>query len=394
MTRISHSFIALVAACAMLPAATSAQEIAENGDIVVTGRSLADTEAALKACLDRSCPPDEDIRATLAHAENQFVEGDYKDARGTLLSSLGRNRKHKGGYPVDVSNLLRANANVAEHLGEADSYRLSVLGLRDVLKKGLPEDDFRVLAAELEVADSRQKLGYPDEARRKYEDIEKLALKHGIPRLAAMARVRYLSSLVLRAQSAKTTFNRRRAAKALDAYIAEPTKGAEVYGYVAEILKSRLDRSFGVGDSTEALIKRFTELGGSKRPVLLAANPIEQDQAALTRSLAGGSDLNRMTLENVENRWVDIGFWINPDGKIDDMEVLRSKGTVNWVKPVLKSIRSRIYTPINDKESPGFYAVERYSLTANWTKFNTGTRMRKRSPILSIKKLDLSNDNQ
>ena len=87
-------------------------------EIVVTARSIKDTEADLKACLARKCPPDQDIKATLAHAENQFVAGDYRNARSTLVNSLGRNRRHKGKYPVEVSDLLRANGNVATHLGE------------------------------------------------------------------------------------------------------------------------------------------------------------------------------------------------------------------------------------------------------------------------------------
>src|SRR5689334_5748720 len=72
----------------------------ENPTIVVTGRSLADTAKALKDCLARHCPPDEDVAATIAHAENQFVSGDYKSARQTLLAGSGRNKRHAKQYPV------------------------------------------------------------------------------------------------------------------------------------------------------------------------------------------------------------------------------------------------------------------------------------------------------
>ena len=50
-----------------LPAAAQNES---KREIVVTARSLKDTEADLKACLARKCPPDQDIKATLAHAEN------------------------------------------------------------------------------------------------------------------------------------------------------------------------------------------------------------------------------------------------------------------------------------------------------------------------------------
>jgi tetratricopeptide (TPR) repeat protein len=377
-------------ASAMAPAI--AQEEAKK-EIVVTARSLKDTNDALRKCLERKCPPDEDIKATLAHAENQFVEGDYKSARKTVLSSLGRNRKHKGGYPEELSNLLRANANIAEHLGEADAYRLSVLDMRDVLKGAYKADDLRVIGAELEVADSRMRLGYFDEARAKYREIAKEALAFGKPTVAALADLRTISSFVQEAQSAKTDFNIDRANKAIDAFVALPPKGAERYTIVAEILRTRLDRIAGKPDSTNDLIKRYAAMGlGEDRPVLVAANPIKTNEAHAARMNAGGSDLNRMSATATEDRWVDIGFWINSDGKVEDTEILRSMGSTTWIKPVLDHINSRIYTPAKAKEGhePGFYAVERYSLTAQWVNDNTGTRIRRRSAIPQIQRIDLS----
>jgi hypothetical protein len=58
-------------------------------DVVVTGVRLKDTEAALKACIARKCPPKEDIDATMAHAENEFVAGDYQ-VRGRHCSAASR----------------------------------------------------------------------------------------------------------------------------------------------------------------------------------------------------------------------------------------------------------------------------------------------------------------
>src|SRR4051794_22444833 len=81
--------------------------------IVVTGRR--DSEAALKACLERHCPPKEDIDATLAYAEQLFEAGDYAGARTVLKRSLGRNAGEARRYPVEVSDLYRANGLVANH---------------------------------------------------------------------------------------------------------------------------------------------------------------------------------------------------------------------------------------------------------------------------------------
>jgi hypothetical protein len=156
-------FLAPLAATLTVAPAIAADS---DGPIIVTAQPLAETAAALAACLERSCPPDQDIAATLAHAENQFVAGGYKAARTTLLKSIDRNRAHGGAFPVPVSDLYRANGRVAEHVGEARSFQSSVLEMRDTLREGLGRDDPRVLGAQIEVGDSRAKLGFPDEAAR------------------------------------------------------------------------------------------------------------------------------------------------------------------------------------------------------------------------------------
>ena len=362
-------------------------------EIVVTARSLKDTESDLKACLARKCPPDQDIKASLAHAENQFVEGNYRDARSTLVNALGRNRKHKGQYPIEVSDLLRANGNVAAHLGEANVYRLSVLDMRDTLKSALKSNDYRVFGAEIEVADSRMKLGYLDEASDKYLEVEKRALSVGLPQVAAIARLRDLSLRVQRAETEKTAFRKKEALDGIDAFLNAPTGGSEDIKIAAEILKSRLDRASGNSETADRLIARYAALGGTNRPVLLYSTPIKMNEAQAARAMAGGSDLNRIGTQVVENRWVDVGFWIGADGKVDAPEILRNKGDTDWADVVLKAIKTRIYAPLKmegDDASLGVYAIERYSLTAQYENDVTGTRIRQRSPIARIERTDLT----
>jgi hypothetical protein len=373
--------------------ATAMAQDEDKREIVVTARSLKDTEADLKACLARGCPPDQDIKATIAHAENQFVEGDYRNARETIVRSLGRNRKHKGDFPIEVSDLLRANGNVAAHLGESDAYRISVLDMRDTLKSALKPDDFRVFGAEIEVADSRMKLGYLDEASDKYLQIERQALAKKLPQVAAIARLRDLSLRVQRAESEKTAFRKKEATDAIDAFLLQPTAGAEQFKIVAEVMKSRMDRTTGSTATTDALIARYAALGGTDRPVLLHAKPIEMNEAQAARADAGGSDLNRRGMQVVDKRWVDIGFWISADGKVDEPEIIRQSGNTDWTDVVLKSIKTRIYAPLRaekDGSSPGIYAVERYTLTAQYEDDVTGTRIRQRSPVAKIERIDLT----
>lgn len=365
----------------------------EKREIVVTARSLKDTEADLKACLNRKCPPDQDIKATIAHAENQFVEGDYRNARDTLVRSLGRNRKHKSEFPIEVSDLLRANGNVAAHLGESNAYRISVLDMRDTLKSALKPDDYRVFGAEIEVADSRMKLGYLDEASDKYLQIERQAFAKGLPQVAAIAKLRDLSLRVQRAESEKTAFRKKEASDAIDAFLLQPTAGAEQFKIVAEVMKSRMDRNSGNTTTTDALIARYAALGGTDRPVLIHAKPIEMNEAQAARAAAGGSDLNRRGMQVVDKRWVDIGFWISADGKVDEPEIIRQQGNADWTDVVVKSIKSRLYAPLKaekDGTSPGVYAVERYTLTAQYEDDVTGTRIRQRSPVAKIERIDLT----
>src|SRR3569833_2359666 len=101
--------------------------------IVVTGRSLRDTEQALRDCLARKCPPDQDIDASLAHAENLFVAGKYQEAREVTLAALSRNHGYGKTYPVPVSDLYRANSRIAAHLGEGKDYEWSVGAMHRVL---------------------------------------------------------------------------------------------------------------------------------------------------------------------------------------------------------------------------------------------------------------------
>ncbi len=362
-------------------------------EIVVTARSLKDTESDLKACLARKCPPDQDIKASLAHAENQFVEGNYRDARSTLANALGRNRKHKGNYPIEVSDLLRANGNVAAHLGEANIYRISVLDMRDTLKGALKSNDYRVFGAEIEVADSRMKLGYLDEASDKYLEIEKRALSAGLPQVAAIARLRDLSLRVQRAETEKTAFRKKEALDGIDIFLKAPTGGTEEFKIAAEILRSRLDRASGNTETADKLIARYASMGGTNRPVLLYSSPIKMNEAQAARAMAGGSDLNRIGTQVVENRWVDVGFWIGVDGKVDEPEILRNKGDTDWADVVLKAIKTRIYAPLKmegDGASLGVYAIERYSLTAQYENDVTGTRIRQRSPVARIERTDLT----
>lgn len=381
----------------LLASAANAAPESANREIVVIGQSLKDTEKALADCIARGCPPDEEIRAALAHAENQFVTGEYRDAKSTLNKTASRNRKYGDKYPIEVSDLFRASSRIAEHLGEGKQFQLSVLDMRDTLKEALPAEDARVMVAQIEVGDSRAKLGYPDEALRIYKDVEEKAAKANLPRVSAFARLRGLLLNYSRGEEGQFAAIKQKARDGLSEMVQRPTPGAEDMALVAEVALARIERKEGKGQSTEAIIRRFAEKGGADRPILLSAEPIKlPDNPRMNADKSVGGNVLAFTAANFEDRWIDVGFWVNANGLVSDVEVLRSEGGIDWAKLVSESIKSRIYAPLkktDEDANPAYYMVERYTYTARYMDETTGTRIARRSPQPRIERIDITPEN-
>lgn len=378
----------------MLAISASAAEEPSNREIVVIGQSLKDTEKAWQDCIKRACPPDEEIRAALTHAENQFITGDYRDAKTTLNKTVGRNRKHGDNYPVEVSDLFRASSRISEHLGEADQFRLAVLDMRDTLREGLPAGDPRAMVAQIEVGDSRAKLGYPKEAIRIYKDVAETAFKAGHMRVGTYSELRRLLLEYAIADDSDYKADMDKAVQGLRAIADKPAAGAEDFGLVAAVTLARLDRKAGNDGSTAAIVKRFADRGGANRPILLSSEPIKLPDAAGLDQKSG--NVLAISQGYIEDRWIDVGFWVNANGLVSDTEVLRSSGNTRWAKLVTDSINSRIYAPLksrNEAAAAGFYMVERYTFTARYMDEVTGTRIRQRSPVPRIERIDITPEN-
>lgn len=385
---------ALVLSAAFMATAVHAEDAPANREIVVIGQSLKDTEKAWQDCISRGCPPDEEIRAALAHAENQFITGDYRDAKTTLNKTVGRNRKHGGQYPIEVSDLFRASSRISEHLGEGDQFRLAVLDMRDTLREGLPEGDPRTMVAQIEVGDSRAKLGYPKEAIRIYRDVAEKAFKAGQARVGTYADLRRLLLEYAVADESDYKADIEKALQGLKKMADAPPAGAEDFGLVAAVTLARLDRKAGNTGSTAAIVKRFADRGGANRPILLSSEPIKLPDAVTLEGRNG--NVLGISQGNIEDRWIDVGFWVNANGLVSDTEILRSSGNSRWAKLVLDSINSRIYAPLKSKgdaAAPGFYMVERYTFTARYMDEVTGTRIRQRSPVPRIERIDITPEN-
>ncbi len=410
--------LAGMALCTVAPAYAFAND--DERQIVVTATPLSTTEKALADCIARNCPPDQEIRAALAHGENQFVAGKYRDAKSTLYKTVGRTRKFGDEYPIEVSDLFRARSRIAEHLGEPNDYQISVLDIRDVLRKGVGRDDPRALIAQIEVGDSREKLKYPEEAMRIYDAVSEEAKAKGEIRISQFARLRKNMLLYNFAIAKRLDSDKRSALIEIQKIADTENADAPDVKIMAEVALAKLERSIGRMDRTNAIIQKFALRDGATKPILLSSQPIKfapkgnivegerdtREAAALglnasrlgELSVVDGSDIKRFGIQ-FEGRWVDIGFWINANGNIENTEVLRSSGSTDgWLKPIVTSINSRIYAPLNTKKiasEGGIYMVERYTYTARYLDVSgeTGTRIAKRGSKPRIEMINLTSEN-
>lgn len=365
-------------------ASTASAQSADEGSqqtIIVTGSSLAQSERNLRECLARNCPPEEDIAATLAHVENQFIAGDYAAARRTNKASLARNARFAERLPVQVSNLYRAGSRIAVHLGEGQDYESSTWGIKRALKEGLPKTDPQLIGADLEIANMQASLGRTVVARDTYEKAAKDADKIGRPDLAAMARLRL--AWLEQVEGDKGVTRRK-----LRAIAEDRRPETRVARLSALILLARLDREAGKPQSSDAVI---AELRGARlpKPVLVYSPPVRTPGRRIDEG-EEGSTTRLMAMQNFEDRWVDVGFWVTSDGRVNEAEILRSSGNTSWAKPLMESISGRIYAPAAG-DMDGTYRVERYTFTSLWGDM-TGSRIRARSPAARIEYLDLTND--
>ena len=366
----------------VLAAPAAAQDGEGSGQtIVVTGTPLDQTERNLRECIARKCPPEEDIAASLAHVENQFVAGDYSAARRTNKASLERNRKYADRLPVEVSYLYRAGSRIAVHLGEGQDYERSTWGIRRALKEGLPATDPQLVAVDLEIANMQASLGRTSEAHDTYEKAAKDAEKIGRPDLAAMARLRIAW---LEQVGGDIGLTRRK----LRALAEDRRPEVKVARLSALILLARLDRKEGDAGSSTALIEELRGAGLPK-PVLLYWPPVQTVGRQVERGEIG-SITRMLPTQSFEDRWIDVGFWVTPEGRVSEAEILRNSGTTGWAKPLIESIAGRVYSP-TEASAGGTYKVERYTYTSLWTNL-TGSRIRQRGQSARIEYLDLTDE--
>lgn len=346
-----------------------------SDQIVVTGERIRDLEAGLRACLARNCPPNEDIDATLALAEGHFLNGDYDEAEDAIGASLGRNRRHVRAYPEPVADLHRSQARVQSHRGRDTQALTSTYDILRSLRAGLPQEDHRHFTARFEIVQAEMRRGNLHGARRELRELASEARQAGRDDVARRARMQELQVEFAAAPWNGQAFDRlRRLAESTD-----PDQRFERAS--ARFFLARVYRNRGDIERSDAMLAGIPRSDDDRR-ALLYAPPIRLARAEDARSVLPG-----MNSDNFEDSWIDVGYWIEPSGRVSGVEVVRSGATHDWARPVLSSIRERRYEP-STEQTPS-YRLERYTYTSAYG-MRTGTRLPMRIGQARVEYLDLT----
>ena len=384
--------ILLIALLGSSSAALSQQSNAPptaSGQIVVTGERISDLRAALRQCLARNCPPDEDINATLGLAEALFVDGEYAEAREEVSASIGRNGDEARRFPEPVSDLYRVHARLSRNLGHDNSALRSTYGILNALEEGIPQQDHRHFTARFEIAEVQLRMGRLRSAKETLRDLAADARRAGREDVAVRAELRSLWFEWLADPQSDARAQLQRLARLPDTDRRYESVGARLI--LARILRHErndveADRLLaGIGSDNSGARRLLSQ--PEYRLTQQERGPVGDHEIDEINSIAValGSPLSRVT-ENYERKWIDVGFWITPEGGVTDLDVLREGGNAGWAEPLLDSIRGRRYTAATEPT----YKVERYTMTAGF-EAATGTRIARRSPRARVEYLDLTN---
>jgi hypothetical protein len=316
----------------------------------------------------------------------------------TLLRALKRNKNQARAYPLQLSDLYRANARVAAHLGLDDAYSSSTWNIYRTLKAGMPNDKERQLYALMDVAEMIAETKGQQAARDFYDGIASRARKAGRPDLAALSQlfslVRHSPPSTERDQQIEKIANSNDPALkdvSLDAKLAlariafedgDTAKGAAIARQIgtlptgSPILIYEPQVAFAQHELEQSPFR--TERYDPARESTPQGTPYEA--FSTTRRLTG----------NLDDEWIDVSFRIAADGTVSGLKVVNKRGDDSWSKPLLAAIAERRYTPGRPGD-PHSQRLERYTYTSGYEEA-TGTHRLEHSPQARIEFFDLSPD--
>lgn len=352
-------------------------------EIVVTGKKLSE---AHKTCVEQGCTPLRDAQVSIAFAERQFRDGAYVKARRTLEAAIARNKSHAATAPKPVSALYEAYATVSRHDGDLDAFRRAVGEQVRTLRDNLPANDPAVDDAALAIGDMWLGLRNPDNAEQSYRSVERQALAEGNAPLALQATLRRIGLANARGDSASA--ERLMAEAEARPIAADPKLRAALQVAGLRLAAWRKDDR-----QIDRLVKAIGR-DGSIRPTLVWAPPYEPTAATAAldeaRKFSPVDPFPAKSSDVDPVRWLDIGFWIRPDGRTDEPEILRGSRSTEWAKTILKQVSERRYASLASTNGDrGVYRVERFTLRGTYTT-PIGSLIPRRSGAARLEVLDLT----
>lgn len=370
--------LALQAGTTKVPPAPASSSTPE---VVVVAKRLND---ALQACRRGECSTRRDAQVTIAVAERYFRAGDYGSARSVLFAGIGRNRDRAAQEPRAVAALYEAYATVSNHFGDPDAYRRGATQQVRTLRENLPADDPSVLAADITAANLWIEKGKFSQADKTLAAAAERSTAIGKPRWAALA-------MLHRASLAISMREERKAAALLES--ARATAGNDpTVAQLAQSVELRMAVVDADDPKIDALVARVGAASGTKRRLIWAPPyPLGPEANAAAPDPIGGQTSTRVEQSTTLSvGWADIGFWIAPDGRTRQIEVLRGSRGQGWVPAMVSQVAARRYEASRDgAELPGDYRIERFSWRAPLG-FITGSNVRQRKGGAELEVLELT----
>lgn len=356
---------------------------AATPDIVVSGKRLAD---AYEACVEQGCPPLRDAQVSIAFAEQQFRQGAYQKSRRTLAAAVARNKDNAAVAPKPVAALYEAYATVSLHDGEMDVFKKAVGGQVRTLRDNLPPTDPAVTAAAFATGDMWVSLGNGRAAESSYRAVERQALANGDATLAMLATLRRVGLANARRDPAGAT-------RLLAEAEARPAAADPALRSVLQVVRLRLAAKRDDNGQIDRLVGEIGQ-AATARPVLIWSPPYEPTAQAAARAAAarfGETDpVSIATSDPLPIQWVDIGFWIKPDGRTAEPEILRGSRSNGWASYLIRQVSERRYTAsVVADGSQGAYRIERFTLRGTY-QVPTGKLTRIRAGPAALEVLDLT----
>lgn len=350
---------------------------AQPADVVITGNRMRD---ALDKCLARNCPPEEEVDAAMNAGAESFVAGRYEEAKAILRRAISRNKKYAARMPGPISDLYATYADVTEHEGDNDAFRHATRESIGVLRRTLGPGHPAALRASARVGDMWVKLGNASSADSEYRDAADDALRVGNTDIAATLTFRR----AWLALGAKDFGRSRRLLEQLELSHGKDTRFAPMLC----VLKARIAIARGDAETTDELVAALRGAGGTA-PVLLYDPAYPVFHAELI-SASKASPMTNTLLLRGDIRWADIGYWIRPDGKPGEVEILRPAMNSVWAKPLVDQIKERRYAPATQNAGdPGTYRVERFTLRPSYS-VPTGSHIWQRKGVPTLHVVDLT----